>query len=144
MKNIFLLLTLTLSSVCMAQKGAEITFDKKGLQFDSIPEGTQLKVVYTFTNTGDAELSITKVKATCGCTVVSYSKKPIAPGQTDSINAVFDTNLRAGHNAKGINLETNAGPVSLVFQVFVIPNENTPAMEPAESLEEEDHSGHNH
>ncbi|MFT4876387.1 MAG: hypothetical protein ACI8S2_001123, partial [Bacteroidia bacterium] len=36
----------------MAQKGAEITFENKGLQFDSIPEGTQLSVVYTFTNTG--------------------------------------------------------------------------------------------
>ena len=129
----------------MAQKGAEITFEKKGLQFDSIPEGTQLSVVYTFTNTGDTELHITKVKSTCGCTVVDYSKKPVAPGQTDSINAVFDTNLRAGHNAKGINLETNAGEVSLVFEVFVIPNENTPATEPTESSEvAKTHCGHNH
>lgn len=143
MKHILFILSLFISTISLAQKGAVISFEQKGFVFDSIPEGTQLKVQYIYTNTGDADLYIKKVKATCGCTVVKHSEKALAPGQTDTMNAVFDTNRRVGHNAKGINIETNAGPVSLVFQVMVYANPEATEIKPAE-YPEEDHSGHKH
>ncbi|PCJ67722.1 MAG: hypothetical protein COA58_00885 [Bacteroidetes bacterium] len=155
MKKTALLLFLLVSITSFAQTGPQATFEKKGLKFENIKEGTQLKVVYYFTNTGDADLLITKVKPTCGCTVAEFPKHPIKPGQRDSINATFDTKGRSGYNAKGVNLETNAGNISLVFEAVVLEldgtriemteeqRKNAPLhtgpMDPPKS-----HEGHNH
>ena len=141
MKGIGIIALLLISFTSYSQKGPEMTFVKKGLQFKNVQQGEKISVVYYFTNTGDADLKITKLKPTCGCTVVNYNEGTIAPGQSDSINAVFDSKDRPGYNAKGINLETNAGPISLVFEAWVHAKEGEPAVV---EEEEEDHTGHNH
>ncbi|NJO01255.1 MAG: DUF1573 domain-containing protein [Bacteroidia bacterium] len=46
--------------------------------------------VFTFTNTGDAPLVITDAKGSCGCTVPSYTKDPIMPGEQGEIKAVYN------------------------------------------------------
>lgn len=42
---------------------------------------TYFKVV----NTGDKPLNILSVRASCGCTSPSYSRKPVAPGDTGQV-----------------------------------------------------------
>lgn len=61
---------------------------------------------FEFTNTGDAPLIIVDAKSTCGCTVPSYSKDPIAPGATGKIEVKYNMNL--GPIRKTITIETNA------------------------------------
>lgn len=120
MKKIGLLLgILVLAGTALAQT-PQATFEKKGLKFDNVTEGTQLRVVYYFTNTGNAPLKIYSVDPSCGCTVATFPTYEIKPGQRDSINAVFDSNGRVGYNAKGVNLKSNAGDISLVFEAMVV------------------------
>ena len=155
MKKTILFLFILASFSTFAQSGPKATFDKKSLKFDNIKPGTQLKVVYYFTNTGDADLVLTKVKPTCGCTVAEYPKYPIKPGQRDSINAVFDTEGRSGYNAKGINIQSNAGEISLVFEVSVLELDGTKLemteeqrrnapLETGPMDPPKNHDGHNH
>ena len=58
-------------------------------------------------NTGKAPLVISGASSSCGCTVPSYPKDPIAPGGTGKIEVRYDTN-RVGAIAKTIMVTSNA------------------------------------
>ncbi|MDC0579381.1 DUF1573 domain-containing protein [Bacteroidia bacterium] len=143
MRNFLILTTLLFNTLVWAQNKPEATFTEKGKQLGEVKEGTLLKTVYMFTNTGDRNLILQKVEPSCGCTVAEYPKYPIQPGAKDSIVVTFDTHDRVGYQAKGINIESNAGPINLVFEVMVIQATiKTYIGEPF--INEESHEGHNH
>lgn len=142
MKNILTAFILLATIAVYAQNGPQATFEKKGLKFDEILEGTTLDVVWHFSNTGNAPLVINTAEPSCGCTNVHYPKTAIAPGAKDSIVASFNSTGRIHYQAKGVNLTSNAGDISLVFEVMVKPND---ALKPEEAAPAATgHEGHNH
>jgi hypothetical protein len=62
---------------------------------------------FVVTNTGTEPLVITSAKASCGCTVPSYPKEPIAPGASAVITVKYDTK-RPGSINKSIKITSNA------------------------------------
>ncbi|WMX16409.1 MULTISPECIES: DUF1573 domain-containing protein [unclassified Aureispira] len=62
---------------------------------------------FKFTNTGSAPLVISAAKGSCGCTVPSYPKEPIMPGEAGYIKVKYDTK-RVGAFTKYVTLTTNA------------------------------------
>ena len=98
-----------LFGIAFAQDGPKITFKAAD---NTIDYGTVNKDddngvrSFEFTNTGNAPLLIIEAKSTCGCTVPSYSKEPIAPGATGKIEVKYNMNL--GPIRKTITIETNA------------------------------------
>jgi hypothetical protein len=62
---------------------------------------------FKFKNTGDAPLVISAAKGSCGCTVPSYPKEPIMPGEAGYIKVKYDTK-RVGRYTKYVTLTTNA------------------------------------
>ena len=142
MKNILTAFLLLATTTIIAQNVPQATFEKKGLKFDEIQEGSTLRVVWYFSNTGTAPLVIYSAKPTCGCTDVRYPKSAIAPGAKDSIVASFNSTGRPHYNAKGVNLTSNTGDISLVFEVMVKPID---ALKPEKTAPHIDkHEGHNH
>jgi hypothetical protein len=119
MRKFSALLLVLFAATAFAQVGPKATFEKKGLVFKDVNEGDVLEFSYTFTNTGNSDLKLLSVKPTCGCTVAEYPKEFIKPGETKTIDVTFDTEGRPGYQAKGVNIETNGGPVSLVFEAYV-------------------------
>lgn len=109
MKKYLLLALVTFSSAVFAQSGAKIEFKDKD---NTIDYGTVNKEddsglrAFVFTNTGDAPLVIKDAKSTCGCTVPSFPKEPIAPGQSGKIEVKY--NMNTGPIRKTITIETNA------------------------------------
>jgi hypothetical protein len=67
-----------------------------------------VKHAFHFKNTGNAPLLIIKALASCGCTVPSVPKAPIAPGGEGDIMVEFDSNNRKGHNHKNVLVFSNA------------------------------------
>ncbi|MGD1844855.1 MAG: DUF1573 domain-containing protein [Salibacteraceae bacterium] len=65
---------------------------------------------FKFKNTGNSELLIASAKGTCGCTIPSYPKTPIAPGAEGEIDVVFDSNGKSGSQHKKVSIVTNATP----------------------------------
>ena len=66
-----------------ANKVTEITsisFAKLSHDFGTITEGSTVKTVVTFTNTGKKPLIISNCSGSCGCTVPVCPKEPIPPG----------------------------------------------------------------
>ncbi|MUU78918.1 DUF1573 domain-containing protein [Winogradskyella endarachnes] len=88
-------------------KVAILKFKTEVIDYGTITQNSDGKRLFTFTNTGDAPLLITKVKTSCGCTVPSYSKAPIQPGDQGELEIKYDTK-RLGNFAKTITVMSNA------------------------------------
>ena len=109
------LLSLLLLCACFApmmseEPQAEIKFDKITHDFGQFTEANALvSCTFTFTNVGDAPLVITQCVASCGCTVPTYSDKPIEPGKTGQIKVTYNGNGRVfGPFTKVITVMSNA------------------------------------
>ncbi len=94
-------------STAKVDSGAKIEFDKETHDYGTVKYGGDGTCVFTFTNTGDAPLIISNAKGSCGCTVPSWPKEPIAPGETGEIKVKYDTK-RQGAIAKSVTITSNA------------------------------------
>ena len=91
MKRLFLALTMLVAMVATASAQAEIKFDKVVHNFGNFSEKSPVqKTTFTFTNVGNKPLVINQAIASCGCTVPSYTKQPIAPGQKGTITVTYN------------------------------------------------------
>lgn len=112
MKKFLILSVMLVASVCFAmaqQNQASIKFDKMIHNFGTFSEDqpTQ-KCVFTFTNVGTAPLIINQAVASCGCTIPSYTKAPIKPGEKGEIKVTYNgTGAFPGHFKKTITVRTN-------------------------------------
>ena len=89
------------------QKVGVMTFETTEIDYGTIDQNANGERMFSFKNTGDAPVVITRVRSSCGCTVPSYSKKPILPGETSEIQVKYATN-RIGVFKKTITVMSNA------------------------------------
>ena len=91
----------------LATNTANIDFETETIDYGTIKKNSDGLRVFSFTNTGNAPLIISKVKTSCGCTVPTYSKEAILPGEVGEINIKYDTK-RMGSFTKTITVYSNA------------------------------------
>jgi len=78
------------------------------IDFGTRKMGEIVNITFTCTNTGNKPLYLSEVRPSCGCTLVDYSKAPIAPGQQGKIEAQFDTKKsHPGEVHKSVFVHTN-------------------------------------
>ncbi|MPM10238.1 hypothetical protein SDC9_56566 [bioreactor metagenome] len=101
--------------------GPVISFEKLTHDFGDVKQGTPVTYDFVFTNTGKEPLLLSEPRSSCGCTVPSYPKEPIMPGQKKSIKITFDAE-KAGPFNKQVNILSNAenSPVVIVIKGNVI------------------------
>ena len=87
--------------------GAQIEFEKKKHDYGTVEYGGNGQCTFDFKNTGNAPLIISNAKGSCGCTVPSWPKEPIAPGATATITVKYDTK-RPGAINKSVTITSNA------------------------------------
>ena len=113
-------------------KVAEITFESLEHDYGNIYKGDNGECEFVFKNTGKAPLQITNARASCGCTVPSWPREPIAPGKKSVIKVKYDTN-RLGTINKSITVTSNAVNNSVVLHIkgsiSEKPAESVPAQE---------------
>ncbi|MCL2289447.1 MAG: DUF1573 domain-containing protein [Bacteroidetes bacterium] len=63
---------------------------------------------FEFTNAGKADLQLTNVSSSCGCTVPDWPKDPIPPGQSAAIKVSYDTK-RVGGISRSVHVDSNTG-----------------------------------
>lgn len=86
-----------------------------------IKEGQVVEVSYRFKNTGDKNLVIANVAASCGCTVPEKPEKPVGPGEEGVIKAKFDSKGRPkGENRKDVFVTANTSPESSIQLSFKV------------------------
>ncbi len=87
--------------------GAVISVDKDEHDYGTIENGANGVCEFTVTNTGNAPLIISNCKGSCGCTVPTWPKEPIAPGSSAKISVKYDTK-RTGPINKSVTITSNA------------------------------------
>lgn len=102
----------------------KISFLEKSHDFGTIKEEKgPVKYEFEFTNTGDAPLMIISAKGSCGCTVPTYSKKPIQPGKKGKVKVTFSPTGRPGEFEKMVRLKLNTKEKNATLRIsgVVIP-----------------------
>jgi len=99
-----------------------ITFAEKEFNFGTVIQGEKVIHNFAFENTGDGNLIISNVKASCGCTVPKWTKEPIKPGEKGNIEIKFDSSNRDGKQTKTAKVYSNTSPnvTELVIRCEVI------------------------
>jgi len=85
-----------------------ILFDTLTHDFGTIIEGERVVCYFDYTNTGDGDLLITAVEATCGCTTPDWSNEPLEPGKKETLEIIFDASGRNGEQRKLVTVKSNA------------------------------------
>lgn len=91
-------------------KYAEIKFDATSFDFGKFySDAGKQSHTFTFTNTGNMPLIINQAMTSCGCTVSTYTKEPVAPGKTGTVKVTYNgLGKFPGKFKKTITLRTNA------------------------------------
>ena len=98
----------------VTKNGPEIEFAKTVHDYGDIPYNGNGECEFKFTNTGNEPLIIQKPKSSCGCTVPSWPKEPILPGESDVIKVTYKT-TRVGAINKTVTVTSNAKTNSTVL-----------------------------
>lgn len=87
--------------------GPKIEFKKDVHDYGELKYGANGTYTFDFKNTGNAPLIISNAKGSCNCTVPSWPKEPINPGETGKITVHYDTK-RSGVINKSVTITSNA------------------------------------
>lgn len=96
--------------------GPELTFDTEVIDYGTIERYANGEREFTFTNTGDQPLIISNSRGSCGCTVPSWPKEPIKPGEKGSIKVKYATD-RVGPINKSVTVTSNAKSPTTVLRI---------------------------
>ena len=110
MKQVLTILAFVLvgfySATAQTTNGAIMTFYVTTVDYGTIDKGADPIRKFKFTNTGNEPLIVKAAKGSCGCTVPTYPKEPIMPGESNVIEVRYDTQ-RVGAFTKTVTLTTN-------------------------------------
>ena len=93
-----------------------IDFESKVVDYGTIEHNSDGARKFVFTNNGTEPLIIKNAKGSCGCTVPTWPRDPIAPGTTAEIGVKYDTK-RTGKFTKTITLTTNASKAPVILTI---------------------------
>ena len=82
-----------------------------------------IKTTFKVTNAGKTDLVIVNAQPSCGCTVPTWPKDPIKPGESGDIYVEFNTSGKPNRQNKTVTLTTNteSGREVLTIKGSVIP-----------------------
>lgn len=110
---------------------AKMEFEAYDWDFGKITQGEKVEHTFKFTNTGTEPLVISDAKGSCGCTVPSYPKEPIPPGESSEIRVAFNSKGKKGVQRKSVNITANTTPnrttLNITSEVLVPGEEEAPA-----------------
>ncbi|MCF8260592.1 MAG: DUF1573 domain-containing protein [Melioribacteraceae bacterium] len=127
MKKLFLLTFFLFGTLVFAQMAEpKITAENPSFDFGDIIEGTQVEHIFIVQNTGEKQLEIDRVRASCGCTAAEPEKKLLAPGEKTKIKVSFNSSGRKGTQRKYVYVSSNdpkTPELRLNFTTNVLPKE---------------------
>jgi len=94
-----------------------LQFEEREHDFGKILQGETVSINFKFKNSGKSDLIIAEVSTSCGCTVPSYPKTPIKPGEEGIIKVAFSSKNQKGYQSKNILVVANTQPNTTVLRI---------------------------
>lgn len=86
----------------------------------------RVECAFRMVNDGDEPVAIVAARASCGCTVPSYERAPVMPGDTALVRVSYNPTGRPGKFSKTVTVDLSYGErVRLVVEGTVIGASNT-------------------
>jgi hypothetical protein len=106
-------------------QGEEIWFEETLHNYGEIPVGSDGKWSFVFRNLGKEPIVVNRVRSTCGCTVPSWPREPIPPGDSARITVEYNT-AQTGTFLKSVFVYSSAAnsPVKLQIKGRVVASES--------------------
>lgn len=95
---------------------AKMTFESEVVDYGTIEQGADGVREFKFTNNGKEPLIISNARGSCGCTVPTWPKNPIKPGESSVIKVKYDTK-RLGAINKSVTITSNAETATKVIRI---------------------------
>lgn len=113
--------------------GPVMEFETEVIDYGTILQNADGVRTFKFTNTGNQPLIISNAKGSCGCTVPTWPKQPINPGESGEIKVKYATN-RLGPINKSVTVMSNATEAQKVLRIKgnVIEKKTSPEKEASE------------
>ena len=92
-------------------------FEEIEHDFGKIIQGESVSYEFQFTNTGKTDLIIVDVSTSCGCTVPSFPRTPIRPGDKGAIKVSFNSAGKFGFQAKNVLVVANTQPNTTLLRI---------------------------
>jgi hypothetical protein len=110
------------AAAAVSPDGPQMKFEYITHDFGKIQEGDKVTYKFNFANTGKSPLIIADAVASCGCTIPTWPKAPIKPGDGGQIVVTFNSVGRKGLQDKMVTITANTNPrqnvVHLVGEVL--------------------------
>jgi hypothetical protein len=116
-----------------------IKFEKLVHDYGTIYKNESGVCTFTFKNMGKADLLLTNVSSSCGCTVPEWPKEPVPYKKSATIKVSYNT-ANVGPINKSVFVDSNAGEritLSIKGAVIEPPKENLPENRPSQMLKNE-------
>ena len=96
--------------------GEEIWFKEILHNYGEIPVGSDGQWSFVFRNLGDEPIVVNRVRSTCGCTVPSWPREPVAPGDSARITVQYNT-TQTGTFLKSVFVYSTAANSPVKLQI---------------------------
>ena len=94
----------------------EISFEKTVHDYGTLEYGGDGTSYFKFTNTGKEPLILQQPQSSCGCTVPTWPREPILPGESNEIKVTYNTK-RVGTINKTVTIRSNAKNPTVVLRI---------------------------
>jgi hypothetical protein len=94
-----------------------IEFSQLEHDFGKVIQGEVVTYAFKFKNTGNSDLVIANISASCGCTASEYPKEPVKPGEEQYIKVSFDSEGKNGFQRKTLEVAANTQPSNTVISI---------------------------
>jgi hypothetical protein len=91
----------------IALAGPQISIPEKHWDYGFVPQNAALTHTYLIKNTGDDTLRITEVKPGCSCTTAPIQKQILPPGDSTSVELIFNPKVSRGRATKNAIINSN-------------------------------------
>lgn len=131
MKFPFIIRRITLLLLVLAASPAWMRGETRWLEtehnFGAFDEDDgKVTCVFRMVNKGPEDVAVRSARASCGCTTPSYTKSPVAPGDTADITVAFNPVGRPGRFSKTVKITLSDGSQhTLTISGVVIGSQNT-------------------
>ncbi len=101
-----------------------LKFESMRHDWGEITDSVPAQHTFKFRNTSDKTITISSVRATCGCTTPQLNKKTYAPGEDGEIPVTFNPQNRKGPQTKNVIVESDdpsCGRLELTLTSNVMP-----------------------
>ena len=108
-------------------RAPRIAVEPAAFDFGQLRPGHRVQRQFVVKNYGGADLEITNVATTCGCTAALLDRQTIKPGRSATLRVTFDTREDRGKVSRSVLVQSNdpARPrVELKLEATVVPESN--------------------